>query len=126
MIKGLTWLGVRTDRYEAMKRFLEDGAGLTVDHGNSDFVVFELPDGSKIELFGPSDVDHRHFSTGPVAGFDVADIEDARDRLTSAGAEFIGPIQRWEQTGEAWSHFRAPDGNVYELTYSPEERAPEQ
>jgi predicted enzyme related to lactoylglutathione lyase len=121
MIKGLTWLGVRTERYEAMKDFLENAAGLTVDHGNDDFVVFELPDGSKLELFGPRDVDHEHFSTGPVAGFEVDDIEAARTDLTSGGAEFIGPIHRWEPTGEAWSHFRAPDGNVYELTYRPKE-----
>src|SRR5918999_1256874 len=35
MIKGLTWLGVRTDHFEAMKSFLE-AAGLTVDHGDGD------------------------------------------------------------------------------------------
>jgi hypothetical protein len=121
LIRGLTWLGVRTERYDAMKSFLENAAGLTVDHEDEDFVVFKLPDGSKLELFGPRDVDHEHFSTGPVGGFEVDDIEAARAELTSGGAEFIGPIHRWEPTGEAWSHFRAPDGNVYELTYRPEE-----
>jgi catechol 2,3-dioxygenase-like lactoylglutathione lyase family enzyme len=121
MIKGLTWLGVRTERYQEMKDFLENAAGLTVDHGNDDFVVFALPDGSKLELFGPRDADHEHFSTGPVAGFEVDDIEAARADLIAGGAEFFGPIHRWEPTGEAWSHFRAPDGNVYELTYRPKE-----
>jgi catechol 2,3-dioxygenase-like lactoylglutathione lyase family enzyme len=94
--------------------------GLAVDHEEDDFVAFKLSDGSRLEVFGPSDAEHRHFSTGPVAGFQVDDIEAARARLTSAGAEFIGPIHRWEPTGEAWTHFRAPDGNVYELTSNPQ------
>jgi hypothetical protein len=86
-----------------------------VDHEEEDFIVFKLPDGSKVEVFGPSDQEHVHF-TCPVAGFEVDDLEAGRERLEAGGAEFIGPIQRWEPTGEAWSHFRAPDGNVYELT----------
>jgi predicted enzyme related to lactoylglutathione lyase len=116
MIKGLSWVGVRTERYSEVRAFYREGLGLEVDHEDKDFVVFKLPDGGKVEVFGPSDQDHTHFDTGPVPGFDVDDIEAAREQLESRGAEFIGPIQRWEPTGEAWSHFRGPDGNVYELT----------
>jgi predicted enzyme related to lactoylglutathione lyase len=117
VIKGLAWLGVRTERYEELVEFLREGMGLEIDHGSADFAAFELPDGSTVEVFGPSDSDHSHFSTGPVAGFLVDDIEGARRDLEAAGAEFIGPIHHWE--GQAWSHFRAPDGNVYEVTYKP-------
>ena len=39
--------------------------------------------------------------------------------LEAEGIEFIGTIHEWEPTGEAWSHFRAPDGNVYEITQPP-------
>lgn len=116
MIKGLSWLGTRADRYEEMKRFCQDGLGLALDHDETDFVAFKLPDGSVFEVFGPSDEEHPHFDTGPVAGFEVDDIEAARTQLEEAGAEFIGPIHRWEPRNLAWSHFRAPDGNVYELT----------
>jgi predicted enzyme related to lactoylglutathione lyase len=119
MIKGLTWLGIRTERYEELITFLREGMGLETDHRETDFMAFKLADGSTVEVFGPSDRDHRHFSTGPVAGFLVDDIQAARERLEAAGAEFIGPVHRWEETGEAWSHFRAPDGNVYEVTYRP-------
>jgi predicted enzyme related to lactoylglutathione lyase len=119
MIKGLSWLGIRTERYEDLVGFLKEGMGLPVDHDEADFTAFKLPDGSTVEVFGPTDQEHRHFSTGPVAGFLVDDIEAERERLEAAGAEFIGPIHRWEETGQAWSHFRAPDGNVYELTYVP-------
>jgi predicted enzyme related to lactoylglutathione lyase len=119
MITGLTWLGVRTERYEELIAFLKEGMGIEVDHVEDHFTAFKLPDGSRVEVFGPSDPDHRFFTTGPVAGFRVNDIEATRSRLEAAGAESIGPIHRWEETGQAWSHFRAPDGNVYEVTYLP-------
>lgn len=92
MIKGLSSLGIRTERYEDLVRFLNEGMGLPVDHDEADFTAFKLPDGSTVEVFGPTDQDHRHFSTGPVAGFLVDDIEGARERLEAAGAEFIGPV----------------------------------
>lgn len=115
-IKGLVWLGTRTDRYDAMLAFYRDTMGLEIDHQESDFSVFKLPDGSKIEIFGSSDESHTHFDTGPVGGFLVDDIEEACAALERGGAELIGGVQRWEPTGDAWAHFRAPDGNVYELT----------
>jgi catechol 2,3-dioxygenase-like lactoylglutathione lyase family enzyme len=116
MIKGLCWLGTRADRYEDMKDFCHNVLGLALDHEEEDFVAFKLPDGSVVEVFGPSDEEHAYFGTGPVAGFEVDDIGAARARLEEAGAEFIGPVHRSEPTNQAWSHFRAPDGNVYELT----------
>src|SRR5918992_4343589 len=111
MIKSLSWVGTRTDRFSDLAMFYREAMGLEVDHEEEDFAVFKLPDGSKVEVFGPSDQDHTHFDSGPVPGFEVYDIEAARERLETGGAEFVGPIQRWEPTGEAWSHFRAPDGN---------------
>ena len=115
MIKGLNWVGTKTERFTALVGFYKESMGLQVDHEEKDFAIFRLPDGSKVEVFGPSNEGHDHFDTGPVVGFQVEDIETARKRLEAGGAEFLGPILRWEATGEAWSHFRAPDGNVYEL-----------
>ena len=34
------------------------------------------------------------------------------DVIEAEGIEFIGSVHEWEPTGEAWSHFRVPDGNV--------------
>ena len=116
LIKGLVWIGTRTDRYGELMSFYRDVMGLELEHEEQDFAVFKLPDGSKAEVFGPSDDEHRHFDTGPVAGFLVEDIDAARSHLESGGAEFIGPVHRWPASGDAWSHFRAPDGNVYEIS----------
>lgn len=116
LIRGLAWLGTRTDRYDALLPFYRDTMGLAIDHQEPDFTVFKLPDGSKVEIFGATDESHTHFDSGPVGGFLVTDIDAARSALEQGGAEFIGGVQRWEPTGDAWAHFRAPDGNVYELT----------
>ena len=34
--------------------------------------------------------------------------------MEAAGVEFIGPVHTGE-AGTAWSHFRGPDGKVYEI-----------
>jgi hypothetical protein len=49
-----------------------------------------------------------------VAGFCVDSFDAARTALQAAGIEFIyAEPQRAE--GRAWQHFRAHDGNVYEV-----------
>lgn len=115
MIEGLVWLGTRIEYFTELRYVLSRCHELELDHAEPDFAVFKLLDGSKVEVFGPSDEDHLHFDSGPVGGFRVGDIEATRSHLEAAGAEFIGPVHHWEPTGEAWTHFRAPDGNVYEL-----------
>jgi catechol 2,3-dioxygenase-like lactoylglutathione lyase family enzyme len=113
------WVGSRTDHYEQMRTFYRDVLRLPLEHEEGEFALFRLPDGSKAEVFGPSDSEHTHFCTGPVAGFLVDDVQTAREALEAEGVEFIGQVHEWEPTGEAWSHFRAPDGNVYEITHAP-------
>jgi hypothetical protein len=65
-------------------------------------------------VFGPGDRDHEHFITGPVAGFLVDDVREARADLEEACIDFIGPVHKAD--GGYWSHFTGPDGNVYEIT----------
>lgn len=67
-----------------------------------------------MELFGPGAPAHDHFTTGPVVGFLVGDLSGAMDELKAAGLEILGtPFV--DERGAGWAHFRAPDGNVYEL-----------
>ena len=114
-VRGIQWAGVRTTEYEAMVRLFRDGLGLELAHEAPDFAGLMLPNGDKVEVFGPSDEEHAHFDSGPVVGFLVDDVAAARAQLEALGmVEFIGPLQSWPG-GTAWQHFRAPDGNVYEL-----------
>ena len=117
--KGLSWVGTRTTAYDAMVKLFRDGLGLEMAHEAPDFAGLLLPNGDKVEVFGPSDVDHVHFDSGPVVGFVVDDVVVAREQLEATGlVELLGPLQSWPG-GTAWQHFRAPDGNVYELVGPP-------
>ena len=122
LVKGLVWVGTRTGCYAEMVGFYRDALGLPIKHEEGEFAVFVLPDGSKAEVFSPSDPGHTHFSKGPVVGFLVDDVTAARGLLEARGIEFIGPVHKSELAGEAWSHSRAPDGSVYEMTQRPERR----
>jgi predicted enzyme related to lactoylglutathione lyase len=80
-VKGLVWVGTRTEYFEEMVAFYRDTLRLSLHHEEGEFAIFRLPDGSKAEVFGPSDTEHTHFSTGPVAGFLVDDVDGARKKI---------------------------------------------
>lgn len=116
-IRGLVWLGTRTDAFREMAAFVTETLGIPPTLQLPDFLVADLPNGDRLEVFGPSDSGHS-FMTCPVVGFLVDDVHEARRELEEKGVEFLGPVHETEE-GYAWSHFRAPDGRVYELTRHP-------
>lgn len=105
----LGWSGIRTPNAEEMARFYEHVLGLRLVYQEPEFWVFTLPNGRNVEVFGPGYPGKDHFTTGPVVGFAVADLPAAVDELRAAGVELVG------EPGPSWQHFRAPDGNIYEL-----------
>jgi catechol 2,3-dioxygenase-like lactoylglutathione lyase family enzyme len=114
----LAWVGTRTGNAEPTVAFFRDVLGLRLELEEPGFWMLKLPDGSKVEVFGADSPVNRHFTTGPVAGFLVDDIEAAAAELRSAGVEILlGPEA--DDRGNAWVHFRAPDGNIYEFTQDP-------
>jgi len=115
-ILGVSWIGIRSERFEEMVSFLRR-LGLTPRIEEPDFVMFKLPDGDQIEVFGPAIKSHSHFRTGPVPGFLVEEVTSATAELEAAGAELIGPIRGGG--ANVWQHFRGPDGSVYEINQQP-------
>ena len=113
-VTGIGWAGTRTGNYSPMLEFLTGVLGLEVKQQQRDFAALSLPSGDTFEVFGPSDQDHRYFTTGPVVGFVVEDLPAAVAELERAGVELLGG--QVDEHGQGWRHFRAPDGNVYELT----------
>jgi catechol 2,3-dioxygenase-like lactoylglutathione lyase family enzyme len=111
-VLSLVWVGTRTAEYGATVAFFRDVLGLGVHSEETDFAVLEVPDGATVEVFGPSSAYNRHL-THPVAGFQVADIEEAVAELRAAGVEIVLEPQRGGT--RSWCHFRAPDGFVYEV-----------
>lgn len=117
-ILKLAWVGTRTARAAETVAFFERVLGLSVDYTLPDFWMLKLPDGSKVEVFGERSEMNRHFTTGPVAGFLVDDVPAATEELRAAGVEILQEPEV-DPSANAWVHFRAPDGNVYELTQDP-------
>ena len=112
-VTRIGWAGTRTGSYSAMVEFLTAVLGLTLVRQERDFAVLDLPSGDSFEVFGPSVQDNQYFTTGPVVGFVVEDLPAAVAELEQAGVEVLGG--HIDEQGVGWRHFRAPDGNVYEL-----------
>jgi len=117
-IVKLCWVGTRTDNAEPAVAFFRDVLGLRPERLGADFWMAKLPDGGKVEIFGPRSAVNRHFDSGPVVGFLVEDVRAATEELRAADVEILLEPEA-DQWGNAWVHFRAPDGNIYELTQDP-------
>lgn len=119
-VYGIVWTGVKTDQYELMRDFFADIVKLPVAFERRDFTVFELPDGDKLEIFGPAAGDPPEQFAGEhvVAGLLVDDLDAAVAELQAAGADLIGEPQG-AVDGYRWQHFRAADGKVFELVRNP-------
>lgn len=114
-VKSLAWLGTRTEKFDELTRFYRDILKLTPVASDEGYALFRLPSGDMVEAFAHDEESRGFFTTGPVAGFEVEDVAAARAELEQAGIEFIGEIHS-ASDGGLWSHFRAPDGNIYEIT----------
>lgn len=115
-VRGLVWAGTQTDRFDETVSFFRDKLGLNLAYEEPDFAVFVLPDTSQLEVFGPTEGRHEHFTTGPVPEFLIDDLHGAAVELREAGAEVWGPFGDDEDARFGWLHFRAPDGRIYGLT----------
>ena len=112
--RSLAWLGVRTPNAAAMTAFYRDVLHLEVIHERSDATWLRLGDGTQVHVYGAGDDEHDFFGTAPVVGFAVDSFPTVHTAMVAAGIEFLYPQpQRAEH--QAWQHFRAPDGNVYEI-----------
>ena len=115
-ILGLVFAGSSTEQRPEMARFVRETLGLEqVQISGVEADIFELPDGARFAVADPRGMG----DTSRTIGFLVESLDDAVADLRAAGVE-VG-----EQTGEnellRYVHFRAPDGELYELI---EKRAP--
>lgn len=118
--KNIAWVGTRTPHFEAMIKFLKDVMGLKLISKTDDFADFNFPGGDKFEIFRDDSSFNPHFTTGPVTEFLVEDVGATQRAMEAMGIKFFG--QPSSSGGYSWSHFTAPDGNIYGLAsgnYSP-------
>jgi catechol 2,3-dioxygenase-like lactoylglutathione lyase family enzyme len=115
-VRNIRWVGIPAQDYGAMVAFLRQVLGLRVNFEEPTTAEFSTSEGDEIQVMAPGDPYFDFFTryaAGPVPLFEVDDVHGARRELEQAGAEVIGVTSR-DSTWE-WIHFRAPDGNLYEL-----------
>ena len=118
-VRGIVWMGVQTARFDEMTAFMGTLLGAEPPVTEPGFALWDLPSGDLVELFAEGR--KPTFGTGPVVGFLVDDLEESRRDLTAAGAEIVSTYGPNEDGYEA-IHFRAPDGNVYEIVRDPKRK----
>jgi catechol 2,3-dioxygenase-like lactoylglutathione lyase family enzyme len=115
-VRNIRWVGVPTRNYHAMVTFLQQVLALRLNFSEPTTTEFSASEGDEFQVMAPGDAYFDFFTehaAGPVPLFEVDDVHAARRELEQAGIEVIGATSldsRWE-----WVHFRAPDGNLYEL-----------
>jgi catechol 2,3-dioxygenase-like lactoylglutathione lyase family enzyme len=110
---GIGFVGFRTDRFDEMVALFRDRIGLAIIHEAPGATWFRLGTDAELHVYADTDADHVFFSTGPVVGLRVDDVDATRAELEADGLEMLTDIERSSAT--AWCHFRAPDGTVMEI-----------
>jgi catechol 2,3-dioxygenase-like lactoylglutathione lyase family enzyme len=114
-VRGIVWLGTRTPRFDEMTAFAENVLGLRVKRREGGLAMYGLPGGDVFEVFDESHPAGGH-PEGVAGGFLVDDAEQAAAELRAAGVE-VTDVESAENY--RWAYFRAPDGNLYEVTSGP-------
>jgi catechol 2,3-dioxygenase-like lactoylglutathione lyase family enzyme len=110
---GIGFIGLRTSRFEDMVALFRDRIGLSVMREAPGATWFRLGTDAELHVYADTDPDHAFFTTGPVVGLRVADVDATRAALEADGLEMLTEIERTDAA--AWCHFRAPDGTVLEI-----------
>jgi len=118
-VTGMGWAGVIAAQYEANRQFYAERIGLPLQFEAKKHVIshFRLPSGQLLELYGPGNRQRRpekfRWFDGPALGFEVEDLESAREEMISRGATFILGIETWKE--EAWSMFLGPEDTLLQI-----------
>jgi hypothetical protein len=87
-----------------MVGLLRDLLGLRVEFEETTTTELSLPSGDRVQVFGPGDQYFEFFgqhASGPVALFEVDDVQAARAELLAARVEVVGEIEPRQRLGVA-------------------------
>lgn len=129
-IGRVTFVGVKTERFDEMADFARDVLGLVQRRRDDAWAVHRVGSEGRdfFEVFRPGEYDERLLPPDAGAltiGLEVDDLVAARAELVAAGIEVVTDIT-WAAEllgnpnlkGFGWLFFRAPDGNLYALQQS--------
>jgi len=112
-VAGVGFVGFRTNRFDEMVALFRDRIGLEVVREAPGATWFRLGTDAELHVYADTDPDHAFFTTGPVVGLRVDDVDATRAALQADGLEMLTDIERTATA--AWCHVRAPDGTVLEI-----------
>ena len=110
---GVGFIGFRTDRFDEMVAMFRDRIGLSVVHQAPGATWFRLGNDAELHVYADTDPDHAFFTTGPVVGLRVPDVDATRAALEADGLRMLTDLERTDSA--AWCHFEAPDGTILEI-----------
>ena len=119
-VQGIVWMGVQTGHHEATAAMFRALFGEPPSIERPGFALWSLANGDLVELFAAGT--KPPFEAAPVVGFQVDDLAAARRAIEAAGAVVVGGYGP-NESGYESIHFRAPDGNIYELVHDPDHEA---
>ncbi len=109
-VRGIVFAGTGTDARPQMTAFVRDVLGLIPTQvAGVEADLFDLPDGSSFAVAAKEGMG----ATQRSLGFLVGDIAEAVRELRAAAAPTDDVISA--NARERYVHFRAPDGQLYEL-----------
>jgi catechol 2,3-dioxygenase-like lactoylglutathione lyase family enzyme len=108
-VLGLVFAGTSTEKRSEMTEFLRTTLAMPqVKDSGVEADLFELPDGSRLAVADLGGMGETRRSIG----FLVANLDEAISTLLEAGVDLDEPA---ENERHRYVHFRAPDGQLYEL-----------
>ena len=109
-VRGIVFAGTGTGSRPEMTAFVQDVLGLSrTAVAGVEADLFDLPDGSSFAVAWPDGMG----ATCRSLGFLVGDVEQAVLELRAADVPVDDEISA--NARERYVHFRAPDGQLYEL-----------
>jgi predicted enzyme related to lactoylglutathione lyase len=108
------WIGIVAEDLTAEAAFYRDVLGFKQVDAAEDWVQFDF-EGRTFEILGRSELP-QYDARRVQLGFEVDDIELAREELLAAGVEPVTDIEGGAAAGGRWAYFRDPEGNVFEIT----------
>ncbi|MCW3796488.1 VOC family protein [Sphingomonas sp. BN140010] len=116
-VEGITWHAITLEQsaFRATKKFYMTSFGLTPMMETDGIAVFQMANGTLLELYTPATVPPYGYNGTLAFGFRVDDVAAASAEVEAAGGELLGEITRVPEMGYAYRHFRAPDGRIFGL-----------
>jgi catechol 2,3-dioxygenase-like lactoylglutathione lyase family enzyme len=116
LLRWPSWLGVVCADLQAQRGYYRDVLGMRETAASDSWVQFDLGDGRTFELVSVSREATQYDRVRYQPGFDVTDIQLARQELVQRGVEVVTEIEGNSDGGSSWCYFRDPEGNVFEIT----------